>query len=192
VVSSVRPDRWAAWTIPSAPLDHVGLNHLTWEREVRVDGVDRLPELLSGHLAEIAHHVTAPAAVLRDDGVIPSYYLRYYYLHDSVVAEQRKGETRAAAVAAIEAELLRRYADPALDKKPELLGKRGGAFYSEAAVALLASLTSDAGDVQVVNVRNRGTFRCLPEEAVIEVPAVIGAGGAAPVATAPQWRTFPR
>ena len=27
-------------------LDHVGLNHLTWERKVLVDGVDRLPELL--------------------------------------------------------------------------------------------------------------------------------------------------
>ena len=27
-------------------LEHVGLNHLTWIRAVRVDGVDRLPELL--------------------------------------------------------------------------------------------------------------------------------------------------
>ena len=27
-------------------LEHVGLNHLTWERKVLVDGVDRLPEIL--------------------------------------------------------------------------------------------------------------------------------------------------
>src|SRR5207344_1417913 len=27
-------------------LEHVGLNHLSWERAVRVDGVDRLPELI--------------------------------------------------------------------------------------------------------------------------------------------------
>src|SRR3954452_23164222 len=33
-------------------LDHVGLNHLTWERKVLVDGVDRLPELLGKHLDE--------------------------------------------------------------------------------------------------------------------------------------------
>lgn len=169
----------------SVSLGHVGLNHLTWEREVRVDGVDRMPDLLAGHLKEIAEHVAAPPAVLSDSGVIPSYYLRYYYLHDSVVAEQRKAGTRAAAVAAIEAELLAMYADPTLDKKPELLGKRGGAFYSEAAVALLASLIGDIGDVQVVNVRNDGTFGFLADEAVIEVPAVIGAGGAAPVPTAP-------
>ncbi len=129
----------------SVSLDHVGLNHLTWERAVRVDGVDRLPELLAGHLAEIADRVDTPAPVLSAYSFVPSYYLRYYYLHDSVVAEQKKTGTRAAAVAAIEAELLRMYADPALDSKPELLGKRGGAFYSEAAVALLASLLGDIG-----------------------------------------------
>lgn len=169
----------------SVSLDHVGLNHLTWEREVRVDGADRLPELLAGRLAEIAGHVTAPEAVLRDLAAVPSYYLRYYYEHDAVVAEQKRGPTRAAAVAAIEAELLAMYADPALDAKPELLGQRGGAFYSEAAVALLASLTGDTRDVQVVNVRNGATFGFLPADAIIEVPAVISAAGAAPAAVAP-------
>jgi 6-phospho-beta-glucosidase len=169
----------------SVSLDHVGLNHLTWERAVRVDGTDRLPELLADHLDEIAGHVGMPAPVLSAYSFVPSYYLRYYYLHDSVVAEQKKTGTRAAAVAAIEAELLRMYADPGLDKKPELLGQRGGAFYSEAAVALLASLLGDTGDIQVVNVRNGGTFGFLADEAVIEVPAVIGANGPAPVPTAP-------
>jgi 6-phospho-beta-glucosidase len=175
----------------SVSLDHVGLNHLTWERAVRVAGVDRLPELIAGRRDEIAAHVESPAPVLDAYGFVPSYYLRYYYEHDAVVAEQRTSGTRAAAVAAIEAELLRLYADPALDTKPELLGKRGGAFYSEAAVALLASLLSSAsdkqgaGDVQVVNVRNAGTIGFLPDEAVIEVPAVIGPGGPVPAPAAP-------
>jgi 6-phospho-beta-glucosidase len=169
----------------SVSLDHVGLNHLTWERAVRVDGVDRLPDLLAGHLSDIAEHVAVPAAVLLDSGTVPSYYLRYYYLHDSVVAGQRQSGTRAAAVAAIEAELLEMYADPALDTKPALLGQRGGAFYSEAAVALLASLIADTGDVQVVNMRNGGTYGFLPDEAVIEAPAVIGAAGPVPVPADP-------
>ena len=117
----------------------------------------------------------APPSVLDDYGFIPSYYLRYYDLHDAVVAEQKKAGTRAAEVAAIETELLRMYADPALDKKPELLTRRGGAFYSEAAVALLSSLLQNTGDVQVVNVRNGGTFDFLAGDAVIEVPATIGA-----------------
>jgi 6-phospho-beta-glucosidase len=166
-------------------LDHVGLNHLTWERAVLVDGKDRLPELIAGNGDQIAERVQAPRSVLDKYGFIPSYYLRYYYDHDAVVAEQKNAPARAAQVSAIEAELLRMYADPALDKKPEALSRRGGAFYSEAAVALLSSLCGDTKDVQVVNARNNGTFDFLGDDAVIEVPAVIGADGPVPVPVTP-------
>jgi 6-phospho-beta-glucosidase len=166
-------------------LDHVGLNHLTWERAVLVDGADRLPELIAGHGAEIAEHTGLPASVLNDVGAVPSYYLRYFWAHDAAVREERGRPTRAQEVARLERELLAMYADPALDTKPDLLGERGGAFYSEAAVALLAALVSDAGDTQVVNVRNAGTLEFLSDDAVIEVPAVIGAAGPRPVPLAP-------
>ena len=166
-------------------LDHVGLNHLTWERAAVVDGTDRLPALIAGHGAEIAEHTGLPASVLDDVAAVPSYYLRYFWAHDAVVRAERGRPTRAQEVARLERELLAMYADPALDTKPELLAERGGAFYSEAAVALLAALVSDAGDTQVVNVRNAGTMEFLADDAVIEVPAVIGSGGARPVPVAP-------
>jgi 6-phospho-beta-glucosidase len=166
-------------------LDHVGLNHLTWERAALVDGADRLPGLLAAHGEEIAGHTGLPLEVTQAVGAVPSYYLRYYWAHDAVVEEERGRETRAQAVAEIERQLLEMYADPSLDTKPELLTHRGGAFYSEAAVALLASLVTDARDRQVVNVRNRGTLPFLADEAVIEVPATIGASGAEPVDVAP-------
>ncbi|HXZ70009.1 MAG TPA: 6-phospho-beta-glucosidase, partial [Streptosporangiaceae bacterium] len=154
-------------------LGHVGLNHLTWERSVLVDGTDRLPELLAAHGPQIAEKTGQPQGVISQVGAVPSYYLRYFYCHDAVVAEQRQRPTRAEEVARLERELLAMYADPALETKPELLGERGGAFYSEAAVALLASLVTDRRDTQVVNVRNAGTFPFLPGEAVIEVPSVV-------------------
>jgi 6-phospho-beta-glucosidase len=166
-------------------LDHVGLNHLTWERAVTVNGTDRLPELLAAHGPEITDKTAQPPGVLAELGVVPSYYLRYFYCHDAVVAEQRQHTTRAEEVARLERELLAMYADPALDRKPDLLGERGGAFYSEAAVALLVSLVTDRRDSQVVNVRNAGTLPFLPDEAVIEVPSVVGADGAQPVPVAP-------
>ena len=150
-----------------------------------VDGTDRLPSLIAAHGDEIASHTGLPPSVLHDLGAVPSYYLRYFYAHDAVVAEERTRPTRAEEVAAIERELLAMYADPELDYKPELLSERGGAYYSEAAVALLASLVGDTGDTQVVNVRNAGTLPFLPADAVIEVPAVIGAAGARPVLAAP-------
>ena len=166
-------------------LDHVGLNHLTWERAALVDGEDVLPGLIAAHADEIAGHTGMGRGVLDDLGVVPSYYLHYFYEHDAAVAQQRDQPTRAEQVAAIERELLEMYADPALDRKPELLTHRGGAFYSEAAVALLASLVTDARDRQVLNVRNAGTFGFLDDDAVIEVPAVVSADGPVPVPIAP-------
>jgi 6-phospho-beta-glucosidase len=181
--------RFAAWLdVPAEALelDHVGLNHLTWERAARVNGVDRLPELLEEHGEEIAESVGLPVGVVRALGVAPSYYLRYFYAHDAVVAEQRAAPSRAAEVAEIERQLLELYADPTLDEKPALLGQRGGAFYSEAAVQLAAGLLGDAPETrQVVNLRNDGTFSFLPDDAVIEVPAHVDRAGVRAVELTP-------
>ncbi|MEV6675422.1 6-phospho-beta-glucosidase [Streptomyces erythrochromogenes] len=167
-------------------LDHVGLNHLTWELGVRRGGPageDLLPGLLAAHGEAVASDLRLPRAVLDRLGVVPSYYLRYFYSHDEVVRELGTKPSRAAEVAAMERELLALYADPALDEKPALLAKRGGAFYSEAAVDLAAALLGGGGtDVQVVNTYNNGTLPFLPDDAVIEVQARVRAtGGSGPV-----------
>ncbi len=166
-------------------LDHVGLNHLTWTRQVLVDGQDRLPELLDTSADALAARSGLPAELLRRLRVWPSYYLRYFYEHDQVVEEQRSKPSRAEDVAKIERQLLEIYADPAVDEKPALLQQRGGAYYSEAAVDLMASLITDRGDVQVVNVRNDGTLPFLADEAVVEVPARVGRQGPIPHVPAP-------
>ncbi|WP_328621478.1 6-phospho-beta-glucosidase [Streptomyces sp. NBC_00354] len=172
-------------------LDHVGLNHLTWELGVRKggpDGEDLLPRLLAEHGEAVAADLHLPRAVLDRLGVVPSYYLRYFYAHDTVVRELGGKPSRAAEVAAMEKELLALYADPALDEKPELLAKRGGAFYSEAAVDLAAALLGDGGPgpaaLQVVNTRNDGTLPFLPDDAVIEVQARVDRSGPVPLAAA--------
>ncbi len=166
-------------------LEHVGLNHLSWLRAVRVDGADRLPELLERDGEALAAEVELPVELLRLLGAVPSYYLRYYYLTSEVLKEQRQGPSRAEQVAEIERELLRLYRDPALDTKPELLERRGGAFYSEAAAQLVASLHAGTGDLQVVDVRNDGALPDLPADAVVEVPARIDAEGAHPLPLKP-------
>ncbi|MFB7465947.1 6-phospho-beta-glucosidase [Streptomyces sp. NPDC056224] len=167
-------------------LDHVGLNHLTWELGVRrggPGGEDLLPRLLADHGGAVAADLRLPRAVLDRLGVVPSYYLRYFYAHDEVVRELATKPSRAAEVAAMERELLALYGDPALDEKPALLAKRGGAFYSEAAVDLAASLLGDgAPAVQVVNTRNNGTLPFLPDDAVVEVQARVDGSGPVPLA----------
>ncbi|WP_330349770.1 family 4 glycosyl hydrolase [Streptomyces sp. NBC_00582] len=170
-------------------LDHVGLNHLTWETGVRLggpEGEDVLPGLLAHHGDTIAGDLRLPLPLLRLLGVVPSYYLRYYYAHDEVVRELRTKPSRAAEVAAMERQLLEMYGDPALDEKPELLARRGGAYYSEAAVDLAAALLTGSGSpYQVVNTLNEGTLPFLPDDAVIEVQAAVGRKGPSPLPVPP-------
>ncbi|MGW2743832.1 6-phospho-beta-glucosidase [Streptomyces sp. NPDC001450] len=166
-------------------LDHVGLNHLTWETGVRLggpEGANVLPKLLAENGDAIADDLRLPRPLVDRLGVVPSYYLRYYYAHDAVVRELRTKPSRAAEVAAMEHELLTMYGDPALAEKPALLARRGGAFYSEAAVDLAAALLGSAGSpYQVVNTLNKGTLPFLPDDAVIEVQAAVGPTGPVPL-----------
>ncbi len=166
-------------------VDQVGLNHLTWIRAVWVDGRDVLAEVIDGYGDALAHEIGLPRALIDALGAIPSYYLRYFYAEREVVHEQRMTKPRAKVVTEIERSLLELYRDPSLTETPELLGRRGGAFYSEAAIQLVASLTADRGDVQVVDVRNRGTLGGLSDDDVVEVPARIGRDGPVPVAQSP-------
>jgi 6-phospho-beta-glucosidase len=166
-------------------VDQVGLNHLTWIRAVWVDGRDVLAEVIDGFGDALAHEIGLPRALLDELGAIPSYYLRYFYAEREVVQEQRMSTPRARTVAEIERRLLDLYRDPALTEKPALLEQRGGAFYSEAATQLVASLAADRGDVQVVDVRNGGTLAGLADDDVVELPARIGSGGPVPVPQRP-------
>ncbi len=174
-------------------LDHVGLNHLTWERGVHVrsaDGTERdvLPELLAagtGALDRMAESVQVPADLIRLQHAVPSYYLRYFYAHDVVLEEQLHERTRAEAVMDTERALLTKYADESVVTKPAELAQRGGAYYSEAAIDVLSSILGDRGDVQVLNVRNDGTFPFLPDDHVIEVPARVTRQAITPLPVAP-------
>jgi 6-phospho-beta-glucosidase len=187
---SIGFQRWFARRLGVEPeqvlVDNVGLNHLTWVRSVRVGGEDVLPELMAERGDELAAGAQVPRWVLDELGAVPSYYLHYFYAHDQVLAEQRDGGVpRARQVMEIERELLELYRDPALTEKPALLEQRGGAFYSEAAIGLAASLAGGTGEVHVVDIRNHGTLAGLADDDVVEVPARVGRDGPEPLPQRP-------
>src|SRR5215470_10301209 len=158
-------------------VDQVGLNHLTWVRGVLLDGDDVLPDLLVEHGDQLAEEVELPRRLLDELGAVPSYYLRYFYAHDAVLREQLESEPRAAVVREIERNLLDLYRDPTVDQRPDLLMQRGGAYYSEAALGLIASLSTGDGAVHEVDVRNEGALEGLADDDVVEVPARVGRDG---------------
>jgi 6-phospho-beta-glucosidase len=126
------------------------------------------------------------AEQIRDLGVLPCGYHRYYYLaHDMLQAaleDYEKNETRAEVVKRIEAELLDLYRDPDLDVKPDRLAKRGGAYYSDAACEAISAIYNDKRSVMVVNTLNRGALPDLPADVVVEVSSVMTSAGPQPIA----------
>jgi len=165
-------------------LDYVGLNHLSWVRRVLVDGKDVLPQAIeeltgAGRPANFPEELDYPEGFIRSLGMIPSSYLRYFYQTRKAIAELKaKPRSRAEEVMAIEKDLLESYVDPALVEKPASLQKRGGAYYSRAALDLILAIHTDAAERHVVNVQNSGALACLPDDCSVEIPASIDAAGA--------------
>src|SRR5439155_8249671 len=134
---------------------------------------------------QLGEEVDLPGDIVRLFRALPSYYLRYFYLTGEVLAHEATEQPRASEVMEIERELLEMYRDPALDVKPKLLEQRGGAFYSEAAVGLVRSLTFGDDAVHEVDVRNEGTLAGLADDDLVEVPAGVGHGGPVPLSQRP-------
>ena len=165
-------------------LEWIGLNHVNWVRKVWVKGQDMTPMMMD-NLEQMLDHEEMPhldVDLIRTLGVLPTYYLQYYYYHPQRLEEAKAAEkSRGEIVLDVEEELLKMYADPKVLIKPPELMQRGGARYSEAAVNLILSLMLDRRDVQIVVARNGNSITDLPPDASVEVPCVVGAHGVTPL-----------
>ena len=154
--SRVHPDH--------AVLNTLGLNHLTWHRGFSVDGEELWPEIFPAFV-ELLQQESEPewdVKTIELLGMIPNYYLQYFYYTDKKLKAQEKWPpSRAEEVMEIEKDLLREYADPNLTEPPADLMKRGGAYYSTLATQLINSHHNDLGQTHVVNVRNNGAVKDL-------------------------------
>jgi 6-phospho-beta-glucosidase len=160
-------------------LEYVGLNHLSWVTRVVVSGRDVTKEAVKKAMAGRSKE---DQAWMREYGMIPNGYLHYYYARDKAVEDQRKAEkTRGEIVSEVEADLLRKYRNSKLSRKPKELSKRGGAHYSTAAVSLASAIHSNKKELHIVNVRNQGTIPCLPYDCAIETNCVVDGNGAHPI-----------
>ena len=172
-----------------------GLNHLSFIGKVCLDGRDILVNLAgtstsTGIPVRNIPGIDLPVNFTAILGVIPSPYLKYYYLEKQMLQEEKEkfdatGKTRADEVMEVERKLFEIYADVNLYTKPKELSERGGALYSEAAVTLMDSIWNNRSDIQVVNTVNSGCIPELPADSVIETNCVINRGGATPLVYGP-------
>ncbi|UJL45394.1 6-phospho-beta-glucosidase [Virgibacillus sp. NKC19-16] len=177
--------------VSQVDMEWVGINHLNWTTKIKVEGKDVLDEILNkmpgseGMNMKNIPDFGWDRDLLRSLGALPCRYLRYYYMTDKMLQEERgslqnKG-TRAEVVMQIERELFELYKNPDLSHKPKQLDERGGAYYSLAAVNLITSIFNNKKDIQTVNIQNKGVLDCLNNDVSVEVNCVIDAQGAHPV-----------
>lgn len=173
-----------------------GLNHFYWHKIYDLDGRDITLELID-QLCDPDGKSIVPANIfdvkfdwdqLKQMGMIPCSYHRYYYREEEMLAQQleeyndpEKG-TRAQQVKRTEGELFELYKNPDLHEKPVQLEKRGGAHYSDAACETIASIYANKNTQMVVSTKNNGALVDLPADCVVEVSSYIGACGAMPLA----------
>jgi 6-phospho-beta-glucosidase len=171
-----------------AVLHTLGLNHLTWHYGFSVNGEEMWPQIFAAYIEKLKGE-DAPEwdiQTLESLGMIPNYYLQYFYYTDKKLnAQGRWPPSRAEEVMEIEKDLLRQYGDPALTELPESLMKRGGAYYSTLATQLISSHYNNLGQVHTVNVRNDGAVKEWPEDWVLEIPARVDGDGIHPLPSEP-------
>jgi 6-phospho-beta-glucosidase len=178
--TEIEPDRSA--------LDTLGLNHLTWHRGFHVDGKDLWPMILEHYLAELRADPDPlwDARTIETLGMIPNYYLRYYYHTDRALAAQQEWPpSRAETVFDIERDLLAQYAEPGRVEPPADLMKRGGAYYSTVATQLLDAHYNDLGETHVVNAPHSDAVPGWPGDWVLEMPCRVDAAGIHPLPAKP-------
>src|SRR2546423_214134 len=190
--------------------DYYGLNHLGWLRGVLDGNRDLLPNLLADpqKVESIEEGRLFGADWLRSLGMVPNEYLYYYYFEREALDAMRSGHVRAAwlrgqqasfyepddgapsdALALWQRTLSERestYMDEAWDGRTEQhhdvpAGReRGG--YGGLALGLVDALHSDGHVVRILDVANRSSLPFLDEDAIVEVPCIVGRGGIVPAA----------
>ena len=171
-----------------AELNTLGLNHLSWHRGFTLDGEEIWPQVLAAYIAGLKKE-TEPEwdpRTIESLGMIPNYYLQYFYHTDHKLGAQNKWPpSRGEEVIEIEKNLLKEYSDPKLNEPPADLMLRGGAYYSTVATQLLNAHYNDMGETHVVNVRNNGAVPGWPADWVLEMPAKVDRKGIHPIPADP-------
>ncbi|MFC7938213.1 6-phospho-beta-glucosidase [Streptomyces sp. NPDC057387] len=193
-------------------VDYAGLNHLGWLRGLRVAGRDELPRLLADPelLGSFEEGRLFGPEWLRSLGAIPNEYLHYYYFNrETVRAYQEADRTRGAFLRDQQARFydeMRRPGTPALAAWDHTRAEREATYmaenretagagereaedlsggYEKVALALMRAVARDERATLILNVRNRGTLCALDRDAVVEVPCLVDANGAHPMAVGP-------
>jgi len=163
-------------------LDSFGLNHLSWVQRVFVDGEERLQHLITEtcdtdsilYRRGIVDNFMEPD-FFRTLGMIPSWYVRYFYFPDQTLEEdQAAAQSKGEEDMQREARLHQIYSTTGYDDEARhILSTKGGAQYYLPVLQAIHAIVNDSGEVIIADVPNGNALPDLPPNVCVEVPARI-------------------
>jgi len=171
-------------------IDMLGLNHLSWVRDMYVDGKSVWDEVLNNLMKEFEQSSDKPGWDISSEcrrstvealRMIPVGYLEYYWSTREKLATQASTGPRAEKVMEVDKRSLEEYKKSDGTELPQSLQERGGFLYSTAAVRLMNDIHTSAGRVHVVNVRHDGKINRYDPKWVMELSCKVDSDGISPV-----------
>ncbi|MBS3987215.1 MAG: 6-phospho-beta-glucosidase [Erysipelothrix sp.] len=172
-------------------IDFAGLNHMVFGLDIYLRGESVKHRVLNELMGEKSYSMKNIKDIpwslefIKGCNVLPCFYHRYYFqkeeMLEHLLKDYKNNNTRSEVVMKVEKSLFAKYKDETLDKKPEELQLRGGAYYSDAACNLMLGIYTDNKTIQVINTRNNGAISSLPDDVVVEVSCVITKEGPRPI-----------
>jgi 6-phospho-beta-glucosidase len=117
-------------------------------------------------------------------GALPSPYVRYY-LHPErqLQAQLSAGESRAQVLRRLETEMLDQYARNVVAEEQT---RRGALWYRVSIVPLVDAVVHGGQESIVLGLPNAGAVAWAPDDAMVELPTDVRAGGATQRLSAPE------
>lgn len=160
-------------------IDYIGLNHMGWIQDIKVDGRSTMGRVLERLENE------------KDDGfdnalielfrMIPTRTTSLYFHQDEILKRQQAcARFRAEVLHEAEQQILKLYHDESLCEVPELTRARNAVWYEETIIPLIVAMEGKKEKDTILCVRNDGAIRDLPDDCSVEIPVQVSKKGIKP------------
>lgn len=160
------------YPMDSLHVDYVGLNHMGWIQDIKVEGRSYMPFLLD----KLERY--------KDDGfdlglielfrMVPTRTVSLFYEQDDILKKQKAlAQFRSELLHEAEQQILKLYHDTHLTEVPELTHERNAIWYEDTIIPLIEAMESKSERDMILCVKNNDSLRDLPEDCSVEVPVTV-------------------
>ena len=160
-------------------VDYIGLNHMGWIQDVRINGRSCLSKVIE--CLETERLDGFDYELMDLFRMIPMKTVSLYFHRDEILKQQKScARFRAEVLYEAEKQILKLYKDNHLTQVPDLDQERNAVWYEETLVPLIVALESNDPRTIILCLRNDGCIRDLPDECSVELPAEVSKAGIVP------------